>query len=270
MRASSILRSAVAVLALAACSDDDGGATLAPTPPLAHVRYVHIVPDTTPMDWRPIDAVDNSPAALNLQFRANTPYQGMGAGARRLRIFPTSENINITSQVVIDTTITFTANSYYTLVHIGLARPGQSPADRLWVIEDAIPATIGASQVAMRVINAGVGLGAVDVDAASAANGTFASQAANVAYGAATPYTLVPTGSRFLRANAAGTTTAVAAAVEVPVGAAAANGQSAEAGSSIGGSAITAIVVPRSVAGSGAPAGFTTPAIIYLRDRAPR
>lgn len=260
----------VAALALGgvACGEDDAGPILAPTPPIAFVRYVHIVPDTSNMDWRPIDAVENSPEALNLQFRANTPYRAMGAGARRLRVFPTSTNINITSQIVIDTTITFTANSYYTLIHVGLARAGQAPADRIWVVEDAIPATIGASQVAVRVINAGVGLGAVDVERATATAGPFTAHSTNVAYGAAGTYSLVPTGALVMRANTAGTTTTLGAAATAPAGVAAGGGLSAAGGSTIGGSAITAIVVPRSVAGSAA-ANFTAPGIIYLVDKAP-
>lgn len=261
---------AILAAAITACGEDDTGPILAPTPPIAFVRYVHVVPDTSNMDWRPIDAVVNSPEALNMQFRANTPYRAMGAGARRLRIFPTSEVASITSQVVIDTAITFTANAYYTLIHVGLARPGQAPADRIWVLEDPIPATISGSQIALRVVNAGVGLGAVDVESAAATAGPFSSFAANVAYGAATPYQLVATGARALRANASGSTTALAAPVALPAGTAAGGGLSAAGGSTIGGSAVTAIVVPRSVAGSLAPSAFNTPGIIYLVDRAPR
>ncbi|MBL8961826.1 MAG: DUF4397 domain-containing protein [Gemmatimonadetes bacterium] len=260
----------LAALALGgvACGEDDAGPILAPTPPIAFVRYVHIVPDTSSMDWRPIDAIENSPEALNLQFRANTPYRAMGAGARRLRIFPTSTNINVTSQIVVDTTITFTPNTYYTLIHIGLARPGQTPADRIWVIEDAIPASIASGQVALRVINAAVGLGSVDVESATAAAGPFTSLAAGVAYGTAGTYRTVPTGALVLRANTAGTTTNIAAAATAPAGVAAGGGLSAAGGSTIGGSALTAIVVPRSVAGSAA-ANFTAPGIIYLVDKAP-
>ncbi len=260
----------VAALALGgvACGEDDAGPILAPTPPIAFVRYVHIVPDTSSMDWRPIDAVDNSPEALNLQFRANTPYRAMGAGARRLRVFPTSSNINITSQIVIDTTITFTANTYYTLIHIGLARAGQTPADRIWVVEDQIPASISANQVAVRVIHAGVGLGSVDVESASASAGPYSSFAAGVTYGTAGTYRTVPTGALVMRANNAGSTTTLASASTAPAGIAASGGLSAAGGSTIGGSALTAIVVPRSVAGSAA-ANFTTPGIIYLVDKAP-
>lgn len=252
-----------------ACGEGDTGPTLAPTPPIAFVRYVHVVPDTSSTDWRPIDGIVNSPAALNLQFRANTPYQAMGAGPRRLRIFPTSEVASITSQIVIDTTITFTANTYYTLIHIGLARPGQTPADRIWVLEDQIPATIGASQIALRVVNAGVGLGAVDVETAAATTGPFTALATNVNYGAVSTYQLVATGARVLRANAAGSANNLSAALALPVGAAAANGQTAAGGTAVGGSAITAMIVPRSVAGSSA-AAFATPSILYLVDRAPR
>lgn len=268
MRLSASSLGILTLAALTACGKD-ASVTLAPTPPIAYVRYVHVVPDTTGMDWRPIDAVTNSPWAFNMTFRANTPYQAMGAGARHLRIFPTSENINITSQVVIDTTITFAEKTYYTLVHIGLARPGQAPADRIWVVEDQIPATISSSQIALRVINAGIGLGSVDVGTSNSTTGTFSSFASNVAYATASAYQLVPTGARALRATDIGGANVVAAAAALPVGAAAGGGLSAAGGTDVGGSAITAIVVPRSVAGSGAPAAFTTPGIIYLVDRAP-
>jgi hypothetical protein len=255
----------VALLGLTAC-EDDPGATLAPRPPIAYVRYVHIVPDTSALDWRPVDAVENSPWAYAMTFRANTAYQAMGSGARRLRIFPTSTDINITSQIVVDTSITFTPNTYYTVVHVGYARPGQAPADRLWVIEDQPPATIGASQIALRVIHAGIGLGAVDIGSAGSTAGPFNALFPNVAYGTASAYQLVSTGARALVATAPGASTVVAAASTVPAGSAAASGQTATAGTSIGGSAITAIVVPRSVANS----SFTSPAIIYLLDNRPR
>jgi hypothetical protein len=258
------------LLGAVAC-EDDPGATLAPEPPIAYVRYVHVVPDTSATDWRPIDAVVNSPEGLGLTFRANTPYRAMGTGARKLRVFPTSTNINITSQHLIDTTITFTANSYYTLIHIGLARPGQAPADRLWLVEDQIPANIGA-QVALRVINAAVGLGAMDVTTAASTTGAASPLFSNVAYGTASTYQLVATGARALQALATGTTTPTLANIAVPPGAAAdpGAGLSTIGGSNFAGSAITAIVVPRSVAGTAAPQTFTTPSIVYLIDRHPR
>jgi hypothetical protein len=256
-------------LGTVAC-EDDPGVTLAPTPPIAFVRYVHIVADTTAMDWRPVDALENSPPAFGLSFRANTPYQAMGAGARKLRVFPTSENINITSQVVIESDITFTPNTYYTLVHIGLARPGGAPADKIWVIEDAIPASIPAGQIAVRVINAGTGLGAVDIATASSTTGTPSSLFTNLAYEGVSAYQMVPVGARALRAYAAGTTTPELANVLMLAGAAAdpVAGTTAIGGSGQAGSAVTAIVVPRSVAGSAA-ASFTTPGILYLIDKHP-
>ncbi|MGQ0767513.1 MAG: DUF4397 domain-containing protein [Gemmatimonadota bacterium] len=269
MRAFKVLTGLAMAASVIAC-EDDPGVTLAPTPPLAFVRYVHVVADTSPTDWRPIDALENSPPAFALAFRANTPYRGMGSGARRLRVWPTSENINITSQHIIDTTITFTPNTYYTLIHIGYARPGGAPADRIWVLEDAIPATISSTQIAVRVVNAGIGLGAVDVGTAASTTGASTSLFSNVAYAAASAYQLVPTGARALQAFAAGTTTPALANVLVPPGIAAdpTQGLGAAGGSGQGGSAVTAIIVPRAVAGSGAGTS-TTPSIIYLIDRHP-
>jgi hypothetical protein len=115
-------------------------------------------------------------------------------------------------------------------------------------------------------------MGAVDVSSAASTTGTPSPLFSNVAYGTATTYQLVPTGGRALRALAAGTTTPTLANIAVPTGAAAdpGNGLTTIGGSNFAGSAITAIVVPRSVAGTLAPQAFTTPAILYLIDRHPR
>jgi len=260
------------------CSED-AGPFLAPVVPLAYTRFVSAVPDTTAMDWRFIDGVANSPFALGQAFRGFTPYQATTPGARHLRIFPTSTSIAITSQIVIDTTLTFEASKYYTIVHVGLARAGGTPADRIVVFEDMPPSVTGAT-IQFRVVNLGPGLntgapGAVDAFATAATADALPATAlyANVAFLAASSYTTRATGNLAVRATAAGTTTPVLANVAAPPGLAAdpALSGSGTGGALQAGSVLSAFIFPRSTAGSGAPqtTAFTSPIIIYLTDRRP-
>ena len=265
-----ILLLAVAAIAIG-CKEDDGP-FLAPTPPIAYVRYVHAVPDTGATDWRPIDALENSPPAIGISYRQFTPYQAMGAGNRHIRVFPTSTDINITSKFLIDTTITFTPNTYYTLIHTGYARPGETPADGILVIQDAIPAT-NTTQVAVRLVHQGVGVGAVDAVGVDA-GGATSTIASGTAYNAVSTYAMRGTGAFSVRVTASGTTTPVLATAAAPAGAAAdpANNLTAVGGATIAGSALSAIVFGPSVAGSRAPQGgaFASAAVVYLVDRHPR
>lgn len=261
--------------ALATACSKDAGPFTAPKESIAYVRYVNAVPDTSGMDWRPIDALVNSPETFGLTFRGFTPYRAMGSGARHIRLFTSSNDINITSVPVIDTTITFAANTYYTLAHVGFARAGQAPADQLVLIEDKIP-DVAAGQVSVRVVNLALDVGSVDVFA-SASGGTTplptSPLLSAVAAGSVSAYTVQSPGPLALRVTTAGTRTPVLADVVAPPGLAAdpANNLTAVGGSTMGGSAFTAFVFRRSVALSAAPqtAAFTTPGIVYIVDKHP-
>jgi hypothetical protein len=276
-----VTRSGVALAAalLAIGCSKDGGPFLAPVEPLAYTRFVAAVPDTSALDWRFVDAVKNSPFALNLAFRGFTPYQATTPGARHLRIFPTSTDITITSQVVMDTTLTFEEGKYYTIVHIGLARTGGAPADRIIVFNDDAPSLTGTT-IALRAINLGPGLntgapGAVDVFATAATGDALPATPlfGNLAFLSASAYVTRPTGTLAVRATGSGTTTPVLANVAAPAGVPAdpALSGSAIGGAAQGGTAMTAFIFPRSTAGSRAPqtAAFTNPIIVYVVDRRP-
>jgi hypothetical protein len=269
------LACAVAVLA-AGCSKDTGP-TLAPTEPLAYTRFVNVVPDTSAMDYRFVDVIENSPIALALAYRGLTPYQATGVGARHIRVFPTSTDFNTTTKIVLDTTITFEANTYYTIVHVGYARAGSSPKQQFVIIQDNAQTT--STAVAVRAINFGIGLGAVDIFTSPTggpdplpSTATFKS----VPYGTVTPYTNLSAGTLALRATPSGAATPVLADNTAPPGAPADLTPSvnlqAIGGSTQPGSAIAAILTPRSVAGSAAPqtTAFQAPAFVYLIDKHPR
>jgi hypothetical protein len=279
MKVNRIVLAGAAALVAVGCKDDPGP-FLASHGPLAYVRYVAAVPDTFATDWRPIDGVENSPPAIGLAFRGTTPYQAMTPGARHIRLFPAptavSRPTDVVSQIIVDTTITFAANTYYTVIHLGLSRTGGTPADRLVVLEDVAPATIG-TQVAVRVVHAGTGIGPVDVFATSASADpiTGAPLFPNVQYGSQSAYVLRAPGTLWLRVASTGTTTELITGTSRQAPAGQAGNPTALltpiGGAAMAGSAITAFILPRSVAGSLAPqtTAFQAPVLLYLVDKHP-
>ncbi len=259
MRVFRTLLLCTAAMAFAGCDEDGGLVGTAPNVPLAYTRFVNAVPDTGGQDWRFVDQLEYSPPAYGLAFRGFTPYQGTGVGSRNLRVFPTSSDINVTSTRLIDTTLTFQAGTYYTIVHVGMADPGAAVENRIIVIQDDIPATIDAGDFAIRAMHLGTGWGNVDVYGAPSTSAALPTETLfpNVAYLSTTAYTTLDVGAVALRALPAGQVTPAMANALAPAGDAgnAANNLSPIGGTSIGGSAILAIFTPGSVVGTSAPQG---------------
>jgi hypothetical protein len=275
-RAHAVLLLAISA-SLVACDENNGPFT-APNTPVAYTRFVNAVPDTFATDWRFIDQLELSPVGLQVAFRSFTPYQQTAPGSRHIRIFPnpggTFPAINVVSQVLIDTTVTLTAGSYYTFVHVGFTRAGQSPADRLMVIEDKIADP--AANIAVKAVHVGSGMSNVDLFAADeAATAPLPSSPlfSAVGFGSVTNYSTRAPGAFALRMTTSGQTTPVMASVNVPRGDAGNPAANADpiGGSTLAGSVISAFVFPRSVAGSVAPqtAAFQAPSIVYIIDRNP-
>jgi hypothetical protein len=268
------LRALVAATALVGACDDPGTEPeLPPKVPLAYVRFVNAVPDTIPTDWRFIDQVEYSPAFFRMAFRSATPYQGAQAGNRHLRIFPDTNDINVTKQFFIDTVLALAADTYYTIVHLGNTRPGVLPADQILLLVDSFPAVAGDS-FAVRTVHLGIGLGNQDVYASPTTGALPATPLfSNVAYGTRSAYVTQPLGPMVLRAANNGTVTVNATATaDTGIVAKPDSNLTAIAGSKIKGSVLSAFYFPRSVAGSRAPqtAAFLAPALVYLKDRHPR
>lgn len=271
MRIATLLAGA---FALGACDETGTDAIAANTPPLAYTRFIHAVPDTGATDWRFIDQIEYSPVMFRMTFRTFSPYQGTAPGQRKLRIFPTSTDINVTSQHLIDETITLEAGKYYTIIHTGYARTGSTPADNLIVMEDQHPASVPAGSFATRIVHLGTGLANVDAYAVASTSTTIVGATplfTNVTYGAQSAYATRTLGAMAFRVADAGTAT-VRASATAPAGSAAdqTNYLTAIAGTSTGG-AFTGYYFPRSVAGSAAPqtSAFTNPAVVYLYDKHP-
>jgi hypothetical protein len=237
--------------------------------PTAGVRFIHAVPDTGAMDFRAVDLVENN-ASYNTTFRSTTQlfYKNARAGSRHFRVFRSDTLAAVASIVVKDTTVTLEAGHRYTFILWGFSRPGSSPAMKLDIIDDN-PADPGA-QVALRIVNAAAGLGAIDgkqylATATPPGTPTWA----NVAALTASAYVSTPTGSIRYNVTPAGGGTALFADATALAGVPATIDIDAIPGTTVAGSAVSGFVFPRAVLGSQATQSFTTPGILFLWDRRP-
>ena len=261
-----------------------------PIPDYAAIHWLNAVPDTGQQDIRVIDIVSNA-GLFDANFRgSNMFYQPIETGARTVRIFNSSSIDTIASQVLSTTTVNTTVGQGYTFIHAGFARTGGTPARTVLVIPDN-PAAPAAGQVGIRFINAAAGLGNLDFNVMRKGTDTVPDLPLRgaVAFGTAATYATVPADSMRVfhpRAGvdsivfydtlrvvvtAAGTKLPILFTTILPLGSPNTINQVVQpiAGGAIAGSVITTVAVPRSVAGSQAPAGFTTPAGVVLVDRRP-
>lgn len=263
-------------MAVAACSSDTGP-SVSNIPPAAYVRYINAMPDTNKADFKFVDQVNGSPYFGQLAFRDISAYQGVAPGARHIRIFSVDPNIDagkaneanidVVSQKFVDTTLTFEAGKYYTIIHAGYARNGSSPKQHLIVLTDDRSTVPSSSQIAVRVINTAPTLASADVYSGTSASGS--ALFSSVAFGTSSAYKLLSTGTLTFTATSSGSTT-VAASAAAPAGAPPATiSQSALGGYSIGGSMLTAFIFPPSVAGSLAATSATT-SVKWMQDNFPQ
>jgi hypothetical protein len=276
MRLSRFAMLFVGLAAITACGDDDP--TDPGTPPLAGVRFINALSDTGAVDVSMIDQVNWSFANIEgYAYRAGSEHQPIAAGARPIRVFPNSTNAAIASTILLDTTITFTANTNYTLLLEGSARAN---TERFVLIEDTPPAT-AADQIALRVFN----VAGAAIDAYSTATATTAiappATATGVASISPSAYVVVPTGARAIRVTPAGSGT-VSASAAGPTAPATLPGQLPAAGVNSSGTAFSVYYFPAGVPGSvNAPAAGATscagatplatcsPTVIWFVDRVP-
>jgi hypothetical protein len=285
---------AVGALTAAAvgCSHDSSGIPVT-ADPVAGLRYINVVPDTGGLDFRITDVVENAPMTYNATFRTGgnpygvstsllPPHFAVLAGTRHIRVFPTSTNPDVASQVVFETDYTFVAGEYYTVYLYGYARSTGNPRVNVLITHDSM-ATPAANKIGMRVLNlipttAGAPSPTAAVDlwlTTQATAAPFAGTATfgNVGFTGLTNYvTTLDTGSVYkLSATATGTNTPALFSANLSAGTAGTATNDPIPGSFIAGTGLTAVLVPQSVAGSAAPqtAAFTTPTILFMVDRKP-
>lgn len=280
---------ATAAALLAACGHSDD-VTTTTRPPLAGVRYVHAVNDTSRVYIAMVDQIDYSANTIDsiggIRYRQATRYFPVEAKARHIRVFsyadvatpvPNTRGTDAVSQIMVDTTISFDAGKNYTLLLVGSARAtGGATRMRFVSIEDTPPA-VDTTRVHVRVINANTG-GAVD--AYSVATATTAPSGtptiAGVASGATSSYVALPVGPFALRITDAGSTTPTAT-ITAGTGTAGTASINPIAGSNVGGTAFTAYVFAPAVTGSGAflqqgatvTAAFNARGVDLFVDRVP-
>jgi hypothetical protein len=181
--------------------------------------------------------------------------------------------------VVQDINTTLEAGHLYTFIVWGNARPGSSPAMTLTILDDN-PSDPG-SGVALRLVNAGSGLGPLDgflyprgteTGSTCPGGGTPPETAtwSSVAELTASAYVQSDTGRKCYRVTTAGGATTLVDALAL-TGAPANTGAGLQAlpGTTQAGSAVSGFVFPRSVAGSKAPQSLTAPTILFVWDRRP-
>lgn len=269
------------VLSAVGCQTDDGGPTTPNIPPLAFVRYINAVPDTFNLTLRFIDQVEFVPqTTANVAYRGMNQggYQGTEAGTHRFRVFTFDPALNTsnsplgaTSEMLADTSFTFVAGQYYTILHAGFSRAGQLPAQKMYILEDAIATPTGIS---IRAINAAIGMpagvSALDGFLTDTAAGTPLAGApafANIAYATASAYSSVTAAITAARFAATGTTVSLAAA-NAPAGTAGTLTADPIAGATVAGSVLTAVGFGPAVPGSRAAASATA-SVVWFQDRQP-
>lgn len=262
--------------------------------PTAGVRFINAVPDSAGaqgLDFRWVDLVESN-AHFRIAFRNNPQtsggviastqiqYKNTRAGSRQFRIFLDDTLQSIASTVLKDSTLNLAADHNYTVLLWGNARSTGADRMRLTVIDETVadPGT----QVALRVINT-TGT-AVDVRQYTGTTlPTMAATWANVgAYSISNYVNVPPAQIRFNVQPAGGGTPLFAdqlALIGQPIGTATAGcvvGTDCEAipGTTVAGSAVTAIIFPRSAQGSKAPqatapVNFTVPIASFMWDRRP-
>lgn len=301
---------AALVLAAAGCQTDDGGGVAANVPPLAFVRYINAVPDSISMDSirvvpRPtpstivdttffttpfttivrwVDQIEFTPQSFaNVTFRGvgQGLYQGLEAGSRHFRIFTYDTKLGTqtgavgalgtTTTQLADTTMSFVAGQYYTIVHVRGAGAGQP----LRIYVDTLPAA-STTSVQFRTMNLAPTLGAVDVYATATATTPIAGAPAAVAVaelGRSAYLTRAP--AAFAAQVTATTLTVSLAGAAAPTGVAGTTGPTgldAVAGATTAGSVLTAMAFRASPAvvfyGRTFRAAIT-PAVVWVADRQP-
>jgi uncharacterized protein DUF4397 len=239
-----------------------------PGVPQAGITWMNVIPDTGELDMRVVDIV-SSTGFFNANFRSAQPFPlGIEAGTRRIKVFMSSTDPNVSQTVLLDTTFAFTANQTYSFYATGMSRTAQTPGKRALIVNTTLPA-VPAGKFAIRFLNlAPSSAGAVPTptdtmvhydaffikgNSALPTGAPTQADAGGAGYLNMTPYIMVDTAKYRLALTPIGTTNSTIAQVYLPTGVPGSAGVDPIAGSQISGSVITAVIVPRSAPTSAAP-----------------
>lgn len=261
MRLSRFVMLLISSAALGACGKDT--TTTPDLPPLSQVRFINALSDTGAVDIHAVDQVNLSPIANNLAYRAGTQYFPTEAGVRHFRVFPTSTNIAVTSQIMADASVTLPADRRLTLLLTGSARGGTV---NLWMIDDSSDPP-PAGQVAVRLVNAGTGV--VNGYLVNTATTPLPPTETFSSVGTLTqsPYVNRPAGVAAMRVTNAGSTT-VNASLAGPAAPSTLPNEKPAAGVTSEGTNFSVYYFAPGAAGS-ANAAVSTPTLVWFVDRNP-
>ena len=269
--------SALCVVLGAGTSCHGDAVTTSPVIPMGAIHFVNAVPDTVKMDFRVVDMVSNA-GLFGAAFRsASMFYIGIEAGTRRLRVFYDTTDVTIAQTVFSDTSFAVVANQNYTFVEAGYARTGSVPGRTVMILADGATDP-GATNIGLRVVHVGAGLGALDVNVTRRPSDTLPTTplVGNLTYGSLGAYLAIradTAAAESLRVvvTAAATRAPALVTLRLPTGVAGTPTVNPIAGARVVGSVLTVLVVPASVVGSPAPQGgaFAAPSGVVLVDRRP-
>lgn len=266
--------------AVMACNPETTVVT--PVIPSAGVRFVNAVPDTGAafgLDFRFVDIVESN-AQFRVPFRNSisstapfvstlTEYKSARTdqGARHYSVFLDDTIQTIASTKLADSSYTYVATHNYTAILQGNARSSASDKMRLTWIDETV-ADPGAS-IALRAVNTTGS--AIDVRVYAQGGTAPAAATWTVPAYSASPYITVATGNYMYNVQPSGGGTALFADALALPGTLATVDITANPGTLVAGSAVSAFIFPPSVTGSKASQGsaFTKPAISFNWDRRP-
>jgi hypothetical protein len=248
--------------AVTACEKSTSGVLQTP-PPLAGLRYFDAVPDTGYMDFRIVDIVAYAPNAVRAIFRTGgnplgvattlpPPYLPVQAGTRHITVFLDSLDLATASNVMYDTTVTFTEKHNYTFILYGSARGGRTKLHSL-VLDDTTQTPDTNSTVWVRTLNlAGsngengdtLGLGVPDVFVSTTAPASPATFTAP-AFHTPTAYTRVGIGALLAQLTRTTLTTPVTVSAALPAGIVGTTTVNPVAGALAKGTGISVLILPR-------------------------
>jgi hypothetical protein len=188
----SLLVATVAVLGLAACSDDDAAPTA--VTPTALVRVVHLSPDAPNVDV----AVDGAVALANVPYPVFSGYLEVPSGTRAVEVRAAG-----TQNAVIAADLALATGTPYTVFATGLL----ADITPVVTVDDLVAPAAG--QIKLRVIHGAASAPNVDVYATApgADINTATPVLTNVPFRGVSDYLTVPAGQYQLRVTLAGTKT---------------------------------------------------------------
>ena len=118
----------------------------------ASVRLINAVPDAGGLDV----SVGGKPVWRQAEFRSSTGYKKVSSGEYPVQIDAAGPGTTLLTK-----TLSFDKKQSYTLLALGMARPGAAPTRVQVLPDDAVPLPPGKS--ALRLINAAPGTPSVDL-----------------------------------------------------------------------------------------------------------